>query len=126
MSDDDKKAALPPLPDWAEALLPKPKQEGSPRPGLPLPDDAVDALIREASGNQSPLVGTAFAVSKPVNKSSNIEAAGHDGQALIVKFTNGRLYRYPTAGPDVCSALLSAPSAGQYFHHRIKSVHQPE
>jgi hypothetical protein len=69
-------------------------------------------------------------------ESSNLAAVGHDGTALWIKFkdsTNkkgevrpGGTYRYPTASAALHAGLLSAPSAGQYFHQQIKPAHQGE
>lgn len=109
----------PPVPDWIEALLPTSQQtqpEGSPRPGLPRADQ-----VPEASGSDGPAV-----IGMTPVKSSNIAAAGHDGESLWIKFLNGTLYRYPTAGADLHKGLLAAESAGQYFHQRIKSIHKGE
>ena len=59
-------------------------------------------------------------------KSSNVEAVGHDGSALWVRFHGGGMYRYPTAGPEHHAALLEAESPGQYLHRHIKGAHAGE
>lgn len=60
----------------------------------------------------------------PVN-SRSIAAVGHDGAGLLVQFTSGALYRYPTAGREHMDALLAAPSAGKHMHG-IKLAHRGE
>ena len=109
MSD---KPDLLPLPDWVEALMPpsRAKPEGSPRA-----DHVPEASSEPSAG---PFL-------TPV-KSSNIESVGHDGMALWVKFLNGTLYRYPTAGAELHKGLLAAEFAGSYFHKMIKSAHKGE
>lgn len=105
-------ADLPPLPDWVEALMPKPKTDEPP-----------------AEPHASPLVGQehpAGPVLTPIKASSNIAAVGHDGSALYVQFHGGGLYRYPTAGADLHQAFLAAESAGKYFHQNIKPHHKGE
>lgn len=104
----------PPLPDWVEVMMPG-QQEASQRHGLPRPDQ-----VPEASGTEA-----AHPFLTPV-KSSNISGVAHDGQALWVKFQNGGLYRYPTAGADLHQGLLAAESAGQFFHKHVKSTHKGE
>ncbi len=65
-------------------------------------------------------------------KSSNIDEIGHDGSALYVRFRSakpdvpGKLYRYPTCGPDEHDALLNAKSVGLHFIDRIKYFHDGE
>ena len=102
---------LPPLPDWVEAMMPKPSG-GSSRPGIPCEEgDAVPDEV--ASG----------VVMTPVT-SSNIIAVGHDGAALIIRFTSKSEYRYPTAGPEVYTALVAASSPGRYFVEHIRPKHE--
>ncbi len=58
-------------------------------------------------------------------ESSNLEAIGFDGEAIAVRFHNGRTYRY-TADPDeadiakVFDAFASADSKGRYFAQHIR------
>jgi hypothetical protein len=101
----------------------------SPRPGLPRPDQ-----VPEVSG-VTPGDGSLLEMGQPVDqahpfltpvKSSNISGVAHDGQALWVKFLNGTLYRYPTAGADLHAGMVAAESAGQFFHKHIKSAHKGE
>lgn len=107
MSD---KPDLSPLPAWVEAML----------PGASPPAGA------EAVSPDSPDVRTDSHPALTPVKSSNISGIAHDGQSLWVKFLNGTLYRYPTAGTDVHTGMLAAESAGQYFHKHIKSAHKGE
>jgi hypothetical protein len=129
----------PPLPDWVEKMMPGHAEarqamageyEASPRPGLPRPDQAPEASGTPAPGvtpgDGSPLeMGPSVVGMTPV-KSTNIASVGHDGQSLWVKFLNGTLYRYPTAGADLHAGMVAAKSAGQYFHQYIKSAHKGE
>ena len=104
---------LPPLPDWVEPLMPR-ATESAPE----LDRQSVDQA--ETSGAMPSIPPM-----QPI-QSSNIAAAGHDGEALYVQFRNGGTYRYQTAGPELHAALLIAASPGAYFHQHIKSVHQGE
>ena len=104
------KPDLPPLPAWVEAMMPG----ASPPAGA----QAVSPGSPEVRTDSHPAM-------TPV-KSSNISGVAHDGSSLWVKFLNGTLYRYPTAGKEVHAGLLAADSAGQYFHAHIKSAHKGE
>jgi len=53
-------------------------------------------------------------------RSSNLAAAGHEGEVLEIEFHDGGLYRYFGVPDPVFRGLLAAPSAGRYFHRRIK------
>lgn len=119
----------PPLPDWVEKMMPghaeareafKSEYEASPSAG-----PATDRR-QAADGTDTPIAeGAAHPFLTPV-QSSNISGVAHDGQALWVKFLNGTLYRYPTAGADLHTGMLAAESAGSYFHKHIKSAHKGE
>jgi hypothetical protein len=61
-----------------------------------------------------------------ITGSSAIEHVDHDGRALIVRFTTGREYRYPTAGPEHVDAFHAAESAGRYFNREIRPYHDHE
>ena len=52
-------------------------------------------------------------------KSSALEAVGHDGDALIVRFRGGREYRYPRAPAHLVDAIAEADSPGRYFHEHV-------
>ena len=62
--------------------------------------------------------------------SSNIHSVGHDGAALYVRFLGpdgpGALYRYSTAGGELKTGILTADSAGRYYHRVIKGQHVGE
>jgi hypothetical protein len=110
---------LPPLPAWAEAMLPgNEPQSVNPEPPVVNPEPPVVNL------EPAPVNGNTLTMT-PVT-SSNIAAVGHDGSALYVQFQNGGLYRYPSVGADHHAALLSASSPGQYFHQKVKSTHKGE
>lgn len=51
--------------------------------------------------------------------SSAIEAVGHNGRALIVRFRGGREYSYPTAPAHLVDAIASADSPGTHFHKTV-------
>lgn len=53
-------------------------------------------------------------------RSSNLAAAGHEGDVLEIEFTDGGLYRYFGVPGSIFRGLIAAPSAGRYFHSRIK------
>lgn len=54
--------------------------------------------------------------------SSNIKEAGFDtnSNTLEVLFADGRLYQYFDVPETIYQGLLSAPSAGLYFHQSIR------
>lgn len=56
--------------------------------------------------------------------SSAIEAVHHDGDALVVRFTGGREYRYPSAGAEHVDGFVGAASAGRYFNEQIRPHHE--
>ena len=61
--------------------------------------------------------------------SSNLHSAGHDGDALYIRFRGaggapGRLYRYPTADKTDHAALMGALSPGQHFARVIRHAHK--
>lgn len=58
--------------------------------------------------------------------SSNIDAVGHDGDALYVRFKSGGTWRYPTANQGHMEAMVAADSPGGYFHRTIKAAHKGE
>jgi hypothetical protein len=55
----------------------------------------------------------------PLN-STNLEAAGVDGDDLVISFKNGSTYRYPGASGHFDS-LLAAESPGSYFAKFIRN-----
>lgn len=59
-------------------------------------------------------------------ESTNIEAVGHDGNHLFVRFKGGAVYRYPYVSSDHHVMMLAAESPGGYFHQHIKSKHKGE
>ncbi len=54
-------------------------------------------------------------------RSSNIVSVGYDGvsERLEIEFDNG-VYQYSSVPMAVHSGLMSASSAGRYFHENIK------
>lgn len=58
--------------------------------------------------------------------SSNIQEVGHCGSALWVRFKNGGLYRYPSAGREHLDAMTKADSPGSYLHTLVKPHHKGE
>lgn len=61
-----------------------------------------------------------------ISGSSAIEHVEHDGNGLVVTFTGGRSYRYPSAGPEHVDAFHDAESAGRYFNQVIRPNHDHE
>lgn len=59
-------------------------------------------------------------------KSSSAEAAGHDGQALFVRFKNGKTYRYPSVNRDDYARLMGADSFGKHLQGQIIPRHKGE
>lgn len=53
-------------------------------------------------------------------KSSNIEAIGHDGDTLHVKYKNGGTYTYAGVSESTFHAVKSAESVGRFLHANVK------
>lgn len=53
--------------------------------------------------------------------SSNIDAIGYEPDALFIRFKSGQIYRYDGVPHVHFDALQKVESAGQYFHHYIRS-----
>lgn len=53
-------------------------------------------------------------------KSSNIEAIGHDGDALHVQYRGGGTYTYAGVPESTFHAARSADSIGRFLHVNIK------
>lgn len=59
---------------------------------------------------------------KPV-ESSNIEAVGHAGSRLFIRFKGGSLYSYEGVSEKVYHEGLAAPSVGRWFRSKISGHH---
>lgn len=59
-----------------------------------------------------------------IKNSSQIEKVAFDYKTedLYIEFTNGSKYVYYKCEVDAYKELISAPSAGVYFHNNIKGV----
>ncbi len=59
---------------------------------------------------------------KPI-KSTNIHSIGYDPvtSELKIKFHTGKTYTYRDVPPDIYQNLVSADSAGQFFHTNIRN-----
>lgn len=53
-------------------------------------------------------------------KSSNIEAIGHHGGDLHVRFVGGTTYRYKGVPVDLHSQMLEAESVGGFFRDKVR------
>jgi hypothetical protein len=78
---------------------------------------AVTILNREMAGVRLPYGCSAwFDV-----RSSNLESVGRAGSDLVVRFKKGGVYLY-RGGGDLLAPLVGAPSAGKFYHARVKSL----
>lgn len=61
----------------------------------------------------------------PVPGSSSIAAAGYDAdtRTLEIEFTSGQGYTYQNVPQDIYDGLISADSAGKFFHSQIKGMY---
>lgn len=60
----------------------------------------------------------------PVELSSgHLSEAGYDkdNETMYIRFTNGSIYTYSPVDEDKYKSLISASSAGAYFHKHIKN-----
>lgn len=53
-------------------------------------------------------------------ESSNIATAAFARETLFLEFHSGQVYKYDNVPRALYDGLISADSAGQYFHHHIK------
>lgn len=58
--------------------------------------------------------------------SSNLSTVGYDPstQTMEIEFADGAVYQYFDVPAHIHDGLLSAPSAGQYFHAQIRGVYR--
>jgi len=56
---------------------------------------------------------------KPV-KSSNVEAVGHEGGDLFIRFKGGAVYHYEGVSKAVYENALKAPSIGSFVATQIR------
>lgn len=54
-------------------------------------------------------------------KSSNIEAIGHEGETLLVRFKGGAVYEYEAVPAEVATQLLEAKSVGSAFGQLVRA-----
>lgn len=59
-------------------------------------------------------------------KSSNIDALGHDGTHLFVRFHNGAVWRYADVSPAIFIEMKNSGSVGRYLAEFIKKNHKGE
>lgn len=59
----------------------------------------------------------------PVEKSSQIEAIGHQGTTLAVKFKNGGTYHYSGVSAAQFEELKTAESVGSHLHKHFTGKH---
>ncbi|HEV7668313.1 MAG TPA: KTSC domain-containing protein [Thermoanaerobaculia bacterium] len=54
--------------------------------------------------------------------SSSLSGVGYDSSSrtLEIEFVSGRIYRYQGVPQGIYSALLEAPSKGQFFNREIR------
>ncbi len=57
---------------------------------------------------------------RDVKGSSNIEAVGHEGGKLIVRFKGGGTYEYADVPAHVHDKMMAAESTGKFFHEHVK------
>lgn len=64
----------------------------------------------------------------PIAHSSNIEARGYypATQTMFVQFKGGKIYSYAEVPPELFAEWEAAPSAGSFFHARIRGVFAAE
>lgn len=59
-------------------------------------------------------------------QSSHLEAIGHDGSALFVKFRNDpAIYRHAGVPEAHKDAIIKAKSPGGYYHRAIRAARNP-
>ena len=63
-------------------------------------------------------------------KSSNLEAVGHTGDALVIRFKGkdgvpGPVWRYRGAPASYVGEIVKAESPGAMYHRLVKAAHYP-
>lgn len=53
-------------------------------------------------------------------KSSNIEAAGHEGTDLFIRFKGGAVYHYEGVSKAVYDNMLKSPSIGSFVATQVR------
>lgn len=56
----------------------------------------------------------------PEVRSSHIKHLEHEGDALKVTFTSGKVYKFEGVKRELYEAFLQAPSKGTFFHKWIE------
>lgn len=56
-------------------------------------------------------------------ESSNIDAIGHDGDHLFIRFKSGGVHRFHDVPAETFESMKSADSVGKFFHATIKGKH---
>lgn len=60
-------------------------------------------------------------------QSSNIEAMGHDGQHLFIKFkSGGAVWKYHDVSPAIYAEMKGSGSVGGYHQQFIRKNHRGE
>lgn len=59
-------------------------------------------------------------------QSSNIQALGHDGRRLFVRFQGGGLYSYEGVPRQMLDMALEHESVGKWFHANVKGKYPHE
>lgn len=57
-------------------------------------------------------------------KSSNLEAVGHQGTRLFVRFKGGGIYSYAGVPPEVYHELAAAESPGSVFRAKVRGQYK--
>jgi len=57
-------------------------------------------------------------------KSSNIEAIGHEGDTLAVRFKGGKVYHYAGVSAEEFDGLCGAESCGSHFAKNIRAKYK--
>ena len=65
---------------------------------------------------------------RPLVSSPAMRSVGYDqaSNVLEIEFPGGEVYGYLAVPPDVHRGLMTAKSAGRYFHQRIRGVYEYE
>ena len=57
-------------------------------------------------------------------KSTHIQALGHKGDRLFIRFGSGHVFSYEGVSDGTYKEFLAAESPGKYFHAHIKGKHR--
>lgn len=91
-------------------------------------DQAIDTAAQDEQEDQQDQTVQRKTVPMVPVKSSNLKSVGYDAEAreLYILFKNDKMYRYTDVPEAIADSLVSADSAGKFYHASIKGIYTSE